>query len=567
MQSSIAGGSVYTGWPGVDAAGTLLRVSLADGSFDPKQDQLGRDRWAIFGTPAARGSTAYFGRHVRGVSAHEFGKGPLWDSYRWTDPAGYTPTVGSPALSKDQCVCTALKGEPLAVPLSAQGSGLDKMKAATFRWVVPGESPVSSSPAISQGHVFFGCDDGALYVLGPGGSLAPEARSTAPARRSRATSATGARYGWTSPYGSPANTNFVEDPGLKAPFRLRWAVRGLGAFVQPLSATEEDLVAVTMEGTALCLEQQTGRLRWRRRFPGEDAHGTTGVLCDDGRAYVCRPATKNRGMLYCLDLKDGRVLWSAPLGSAHWYARGAPVKVGDVIAFGHLKGEPAVSVVEAWDAATGTPAWEVKLEDAKWEGHGCALDGIMVFSGGARPDLKGETVGIEGRTGKVLWRTTEAHCGYRGTPSARDGRVYLSGWDLPAACVSIADGKILWRTEQKFTWGHVPALGPDFFCGRGYSGRSEAWRLEDGKPKKAANKQIPLGGPDHACGPVLLTSSGLSLAVTVSGLYARDASTGQIVWNSPGFAPRSCSSPIAANGRVFYNPQVNGMLYCFEPIR
>jgi len=55
--------------------------------------------------------------------------------------------------------------------------------------------------------------------------------------------------------------------------------------------------------------------------------------------------------------------------------------------------------------------------------------------------------------------------------------------------------------------------------------------------------------------------------VTVSGLYARDVSTGQILWNSPGFAPRSCSSPIAANGRVFYNPQANGMLYCFEPSR
>ena len=562
MQSSIAGDSVYTGWPGVDAAGTLLRVSLADGSFDPKKDPLGRDRWAIFGTPAARGSTAYFGRHIRGVAAHEYGKGTLWESFRWTDPAGYTPTAGSPALSKDHCVFTTLKGELIAVPLAAQGSGLDKMKGAPFRFAVPGGKPISSSPAISQGHVFFGGDDGALYVLGPGGQLAPKELPALQERRSRVTSATGARYAWPSPYGSAANANFVEDPGLKAPFRLRWAVRGLGVFVQPLSATEEDLVGVTLEGTALCLEQQTGRLRWRRRLPGEDAHGTTGVLCDGGRAYVVRPSAK-KGMLYALDLSDGHTIWSAPIGAAQWYARGAPVLADGILAFGHVKAE--ASVVEAWDAATGKPAWEVKLDEAKWEGHGCALGGVMVFSGGARPDSKGETVAIDAKSGKVLWRTTEAHCGYRGTPSGRDGRVYLSGWDLPTTCVSVDDGKILWRTEQKFTWGHVPALGPDFFCGRGYSGRSEAWRLEDGKPKKAGTKQIPLGGPDHACGPVLLTSSGLSLAVTVSGLYARDASTGEMLWRSPGFAPRSCSSPIAANGRVFYNPQVNGMLYCFEP--
>src|SRR4026209_2477086 len=104
--------------------------------------------------------------------------------------------------------------------------------------------------------------------------------------------------------------------------------------------------------------------------------------------------------------------------------------VENIVAFGHLKGEPAASVVEAWDAATGTPAWEVKLEDAKWEGHGCALGGGLIFSGGAR-GTEGETVASGGRTGKVLWRWTQAHCGYRGTPSGRDGRVYLSGWDLP----------------------------------------------------------------------------------------------------------------------------------------
>ena len=40
-----------------------------------------------------------------------YGKGTLWESYRWTDPAGYTPTVGSPALSKDHCLFTTLKGD------------------------------------------------------------------------------------------------------------------------------------------------------------------------------------------------------------------------------------------------------------------------------------------------------------------------------------------------------------------------------------------------------------------------------------------------------------------------
>jgi hypothetical protein len=32
-----------------------------------------------------------------------------------------------------------------------------------------------------------------------------------------------------------------------------------------------------------------------------------------------------------------------------------------------------------------------------------------------------------------------------------------------------------------------------------------------------------------------------------------------------GFAPRNCGNPAVANGRLFINPQDNGMVYCFEP--
>ncbi len=566
MQSSISGGSVYTGWPGVDAAGTLLRVSLADGAFDPKVDQLGRDQWGIFGTPATRGSTVVFGRHIRGVTAYDYAaKKRLWDSFRWTDPEGYTPVLGSVALSKDHALFATAGGDLCAVPLAATGGGMDKLKPAPFRWKTASGKVISSSPAVARGHVFFGSDDGHLYVLGPDGRKEAAAGAALHAPRSRVRAET--RYAWPSPYGNAGNTNLVEDAALKPPFRLRWAARSLGVFVAPLSATEEDLIGMTLEGAAICLEQETGRLRWRRRLPPADPHGTTGVLCADGRLYVVRQATKDRGLLYCLDGADGRALWTAPVGGASWYARAAPLHAGGVVAFGHLKGTPPVSVVEAWDAATGQPAWEVRLEVAQHEAHGCVLDGRMIFSGGSRKDREGETVAIEPRTEKVAWRTTEAHCGYRGTPSGRDGRVYLTGWDLPPACVSAADGTLLWKAERRLTWGHAPALGPDFFTGRGYSGRAEAWRLEDGKPKTDGKKQILLGGPDHACGPVILTSGGLSLATTVSGLHVRDWRTGELLGSSPGFAPRSCSNPIAANGRVFYNPQVNGMLYCFEPAK
>jgi hypothetical protein len=41
--------------------------------------------------------------------------------------------------------------------------------------------------------------------------------------------------------------------------------------------------------------------------------------------------------------------------------------------------------------------------------------------------------------------------------------------------------------------------------------------------------------------------------------------TGELLWLSKGFAPRTCSNASASNGRIFCNPQVNNVLYCFEP--
>ena len=71
---------------------------------------------------------------------------------------------------------------------------------------------------------------------------------------------------------------------------------------------------------------------------------------------------------------------------------------------------------------------------------------------------------------------------------------------------------------------------------------------------------------EHTCSPAILTSGGLSIVVTVGGIYVRDAKDPKALWVSPmGFAPRNCGNPAVAGGRLFINPQDNGMVYCFEP--
>src|SRR4029078_5413926 len=90
--------------------------------------------------------------------------------------------------------------------------------------------------------------------------------------------------------------------------------------------------------------------------------------------------------------------------------------------------------------------------------------------------------------------------------------------------------------------------------------------LLTGKPMTREKREVVGGCPDHACCAVLLTAGKISYAVSSSGLYARDMETGKVLWQSLGFAPRACTSPIAANGPLFFSPNVNNMLYCFEPV-
>ncbi|MDA1016224.1 MAG: PQQ-binding-like beta-propeller repeat protein, partial [Planctomycetota bacterium] len=317
MACSISDGSVYTAWPGVDGAGSLLRVSLADGSFNRKQDQL-HNLWAITAAPAARGSLVVFGRHVRGVTAMEFGKQTLWSSYHWSDVADYTPTFASPVLTKDHCLFTTLKSELIAVPLDARGDRLSRLKPAAYRFQTPNQKMIATTPVVSDGRVVFGCDDGFLYVLSSDGRGEPRSKRTdLHKRRSKLEPATGKSYDWSTPDGGPSNTRFVNDSKLKPPFKLLWAVRSFGLFHQPVSAAGEDIVFVSMAGTVACLEQQTGRIRWRMRLPRQSTQ-FQGVLCADGRIYIARPLQARQPYtsgLWCIDQETGETLWRNDIGT------------------------------------------------------------------------------------------------------------------------------------------------------------------------------------------------------------------------------------------------------------
>jgi outer membrane protein assembly factor BamB len=588
--TAICGDYVYCAFPGKDGLGVFLRVDLSDGSLDKDHDLL-NDQWAVMAPPAVRGTTAYFSRQAFGVTAHEFGTdaGDSWRTFG-DDPDHFTPCLSSPALGRDHCVFTTLYGQLVSVRLAARGDDLDAKAVEVFRFKTPRAKAITSSPAIANGRVYFGGDDGFLYVLGQGKSVRPNKEPlTIHGRRSQVVPAGPRRYGWPSAFGGPRNANFVEDPALVPPFRLRWAARSGGLFKQPVCATQEDVIYVTLGGLVVAREQATGRIRWRRKLP-KHAWTRSALLCAEGRVYVPRmfstryPKVQGQAnALYCLDEESGEILWERPIGIGD-RLRASPVFAHGVVAYGSLykegppptfrQGAEAVGqAVDAWDANTGQHLWQVNFNSSGKLLNGpagCAADGVMFFTGGGEGEGEtGETVAMVARTGKILWRTPHAFASQTGTPSYQDGKVYLPGtYKRPLACLSASDGSVVWQQEEGRQHWYVDAvsLGPDYFTvNNKYKGGAKRWNLADGTLAGTFDKRIQIWGPAHGCGSVVLTSRGMALSATNGGLFLTDTRNGNVLWGSPGFASFTCPHAIVSNGRIFYCPQTNGQMYCFEP--
>jgi outer membrane protein assembly factor BamB len=371
------------------------------------------------------------------------------------------------------------------------------------------------------------------------------------------------------------NTSCVADPALKPPLRLRWAMRPFDLRVQ-MSADDDSVYFISEAGTFGAIEQSTGRIRWRQRLNGP-VNGWKQLLNDGGRLFVTRTGTnpgatrkpEDGGATFAAyEAATGKLLWQVPWGALQGTCRTAPVIVGDVVAGVAVEGNPPRPVARAFEAATGKPLWHVELpgNEKSLAAGACVLDGMMFFSCGQTfSNGPGGTVAVDPATGKVIWKTTDYHVHGYGRPAGRDGFLYLGGQSgAPMYCISAKDGSLNWKADN-VSYSHQPALGEDYFVVRGYGGYGIVRELGTGKPLIRNGREVLGGCPDHSCSPVLLTTGKLSYAVSSSGLYARDLDTGKVVWQSRGFAPRACTSPVAANGRLFFSPNVNNTLYCFEP--
>ncbi|HXG12754.1 MAG TPA: PQQ-binding-like beta-propeller repeat protein, partial [Gemmataceae bacterium] len=323
-QSADEAGNVYVQWHRRDNAGRVEILRLADGKV--QTDFVRGTETAIhlpgllsFAPVSIRGNDVYRVRPEQGLGLcrhpltlpsppSDGGEGRVRGQAK---PEVLCPaaSICPPVLTRDHVIYGGLDGKLYVVPLAG---------GEVWSFATAFGAPITAPVAVAGGRVYVPCEDGYLYVLGPDGKAPlPQQDLEITKIRSPLTGPfADAKYDWYTNYGDFAGTN-ANDQGLRPPLRMRWARRLEGTIKHLPVCGGGRLYTHTAEGQIIAMEQDTGRLLWRRHWP--DVYlSFTSPLYFNGKLIVPQAGIK-RSLMRCLDAATGKLLWEAPFtGSPSW---------------------------------------------------------------------------------------------------------------------------------------------------------------------------------------------------------------------------------------------------------
>ena len=564
-------GAVYRQWTRRDNEGSVEVIQCRDGQVtadyvrgtETSYDGAGS---LGFSPVSLRGGDVYRCRPEEGFGLARH------TPDRQTQPLGGYPSISSPILLRDHAVYGGLDGSLYVVPLAGKGD------VWSFRTAFG--SAISAPAAVCDGRVYFGCEDGYLYALGPGGKAPLPSRNLAiheirsPLTGPRADAAND----WFTSFGNLANTN-ASAQGLQPPFRMKWIRRYEGTAKHMSVCGGGRMYTHTAEGQIFAVEQETGRLLWRRYFPGVHVSYTSPIY-HQGRLLVPQ-AGIGECRIRCLDAATGTVIWEAPFsGSPSWNRQLPPIVYKNLVIYQFGTGKYAPKtwlfehqstfgfpedhkpLVRAWDLGTGKEIW---TQDFSKFGAGgddaglCLMDGRLYYScyfGGKGP--AGVTAAMEPETGRVIWSTARyaVHAGC--TISGKDGRLYLGGYNPVEDktnrvwCLDARDGSLIWKSEPVSRAIHVVTVGERLLFT--HSQYEHGYLID-----KDSGKILSTLVPGYRCTRFTLSEPYL-LGPNLSLFdLARD---GQLAHCGPAVDVMECIGAIASNGRIFYTTNGGGLQAC-----
>jgi outer membrane protein assembly factor BamB len=471
-------GAVYRQWHRRDNNGTVEVLRMVDGEL--KVDNIAGTQTSYYGSE----SLSFCSVSVRGEDVYRCRPEEHFGLCRHspdgrTTYLGGAPSIASPILLKDSAVYGGLDGSLHVVPLGDSG------RPWSFRTAFG--RAITAPVAVCDGRVYFGCEDGYLYALGPNGSapLPTDDLNLSQIRSPLSSEYADPEFDWFTSFGNLSNTN-SNDQGLCPPLKLKWIRRFRGTCKHFSVCGGGRMYTHTAEGQIFAVEQETGRMLWRRYYPGVHVSFTSPIYFR-GRLFVPQ-AGLERCRLRCFAAATGDLLWEAPFsGTPSWNRQQPPIPHGNLIfyqfssakvppkrwlfehqsTFGFSKDQRPL--VRAYNIDTGDEAWTIDF--SKYGSGGddagmCLMDGTLYYScyfGGDGP--LGVTAAIQPETGRVLWSTTE-HAVHAGcTLSGQDGRLYLGGYNPVEGkinrvwCLDAKDGSLVWKSDPVSRAIHTITIG------------------------------------------------------------------------------------------------------------
>jgi outer membrane protein assembly factor BamB len=389
---------------------------------------------------------------------------------------------------------------------------------------------------------------------------------------------------------------------------MKWIRRYEGTFKHLPVCGGGRMYTHTAEGQVFAVEQETGRLLWRRYSPGVHVSYTS-PLYHKERLLVPQAGLK-RSRLRCLDAATGKELWAVPFtGSPSWSrqqppivyknlaiymfgtgtyspkgtgiyvmrhgtAREIPKETKGTVSWLYSHDNPFYPadhkpLVRAWDMGSGEEVWTRDFSEYGSGGDDaglCLLGDTLYYScffgyaaktrEGA-PGATGITAALDPVTGRVLWLTTKYSVTAGCTISGEEGRLYLGGYNQPNErtenryvwCLDARDGSLIWQSEPLVKAINVVTVGKRFLFTHAYG--SDSCLLD-----KGTGKILSCFNKGYACtrftvsGPYLL---GANMDVI-------DLSNGnKLVSSGPAVDVRECVGAVVSNGRMFYTTQGSGV--------
>lgn len=530
-----------------------------------------------FASPSIRGADVYRCRPEEGFAFCHHATGRQPRSY-----AGCYPSNASPILLRDKALFGGLDGLLYAVSLES---------GAVWSFPTFWRKPISAPVAVSDGRVYFGCEDGYLYALGTEGKErpAPQPLDLWKIRSPRSGPSSDSKYDRFTSFADWGNSN-ANDLQPTPPFRLHWIRRYEGTTKHHSSFGGGRVYTHTAEGQIFAVEQETGRLLWRRYFPGVHICYTTPLYYQE-RLLVPQAGLQDC-RLRCLDAATGELLWEAPFsGSPSWNRQLPPVICRDLAIYAFSTGRygpevPAAErlewlfehqnvtgfpqshrpLVRAYDLKTGREVWTADFSQYGAGGDEagiCLLDGRIFYSCyfGRRvrePGPKGLTAELDPATGKTVWLTTDYSIHGGCTISGQDGRLYLGGYNPLAGtegrhvwCLDARDGSLIWQSEPLREAIHVATIGPEFiFVHAQYR---NGYLLD-----KATGKILATLADGYKCSRFTLSGSTL-LGPAIDLLDLSNSGEIKLLSSGPRMDPSECIGACVSNGRIFYTGHGAGL--------